>query len=211
MSFSAPVSHRISMPRFFHARIARMIRCRQVDDTILIRTNCTNDTMSTSRRHDLFIARIARIARYRQVDNTIFVAREGNISCLPLAEIVFIRVFCAESIVPSACGNRVHSCLSCKKESCKKYYRVFRLRKSCHSCLSCRKHRAFRLRKSCSFVSFVQENRAGSIVSSACGNRVHSCLSCKRNVQDSANTSHTETRRHRGSFFLALSKKPFLT
>ena len=221
------------MPRFFHARIARMIRCRQVDDTILIRTNCTNDTMSTSRRHDLFIARIARIARYRQVDNTIFVAREGNISCLPLAEIVFIRVFCAESIVPSACGNRVHSCLSCKKESCKKYYRAFRLRKSCHSCRSCRKnrarkHRVFRLRKSCSFVSFMQgrivqevlsciplaeivfirvfrarKNRARSIivssacgnrvirvfhaesiVPSACGNRVHSCLLCKRIVQE---------------------------
>ena len=44
-------------------------------------------------------------------------------SCLPLAEIVFIRAVRAERIVQgrivsSACGNRVHSCRSCKEASC---------------------------------------------------------------------------------------------
>ena len=43
--------------------------------------------------------------------------------------------------MPSACGNRVHSCLLC------------------------RKHRAFRLRKSCSFVSFVQERIVQEVLS----------------------------------------------
>ena len=148
------LTQRMSMPRFFIARMARMVRCRQVDGTILLCTNGTNGTMSTSRRHDFnphewherydvdkSTARFffARIARYRQVDDTIFMAREGNRSCIPLAEIVFFRVFRAEKIVSSACGNRVLSCLSCRK------------------------------------------NRAGRIVSSACGNRVLSCLSCRKN------------------------------
>ena len=138
--------------------------------------------MSTSRRHDFnphewherydvdkSTARFffARIARYRQVDDTIFMAREGNRSCLPLAEIVFIRAFRARK------------------------HRVFRLRKSCHSCRSCRKNRArkyrvFRLRKSCSFVPFVQDkNRARKYRVFRLRKSCHSCLLCKiRIVQE---------------------------
>ena len=96
--------------------MARTIRCRQVDGTILL---CTNSTISTSRWHDFHGTR-------------------------------------RKQIVHSACGNRVLSCLSCRKN------RVFRLRKSCSFVPfvqkeSCRKNCVFRLRKSCSFVSFVQK------------------------------------------------------
>ena len=190
MSFSAPVSHRMSMPRFFHR---------------------TNGTISINRWHDLFIARIARIARYRQVDNTIFVAREGNISCLSLAEIVFIRAFRARK-------NCVHSCLSCKEASCLPLAEIVFIRavraerivqgsivpSACGNCVI-RAVRAERIVQG-SIVHSACGNRVlsclsckrrivqGRIVSSACENRVLSCLSCKRNVQDSANPSHTETR-----------------
>jgi hypothetical protein len=113
-------------------------------------------------------------------------------SCLSCKEELCSFVsFMQGSIVSSACGNRVHSCRSCRKNRARKH-RAFRLRKSCsfvpfvQDKNRARKHRAFRLRKSCSFVPFVQDkNRARSIVSSACGNRVHSCRSCKiRIVQE---------------------------
>ena len=135
-----------SMARFFFARMARMARYRQVDATILLRTNGTNiksflslakivlfvpfvrrqvdgTIISCTKGAKLFIyARMARMKRYRQVDCTILLRANGtNIkSCLPLAEIVLF--------VP------------------------------------------FVRRKSCLFVSFVRRE----IVLSACGNRDYS-------------------------------------
>ena len=131
--------------------------------------------------------------RCRQVDDTIFCARMAR-----------------RSIVYSACGNRavrafhakknhVVSCIPLadivpfvqKKNRVKKNrvekHRAFRLRKSCHSCLSCKEEsckEASCKEKSCiplaeivSFVPFVQRR----IVPSACGNRIVRAIRAKKN------------------------------
>ena len=122
-----------STARFFMARIARMIRCRQVDDTISY----------------------ARIARCRQVDATIFSCTNGTNSTMSInrQHDFFMHERHEWHDVDKSTARFL-----CTKDT--KKHRVFRLRKSCHSCLSCKeivtRNRALRLRKSC-----------------------HSCNSCK--------------------------------
>ena len=91
-----------SIARFFFARMARMARYRQVDGTILLRTNGTNiksflslakivlfvpfvrrqvdgTIISCTKGAKLFIyARMARMKRYRQVDSTIISCTKGT-------------------------------------------------------------------------------------------------------------------------------------
>ena len=95
MSFSAPVSHRMSMPRFFIARIARMVRCRQVDDTIFVARKET-DRFFRLRKSCSFVSFVQKESckKYRA-----FRLRK---SC---SFVSFVQKNRARSIVHSACGK----------------------------------------------------------------------------------------------------------